>query len=117
MRKNKFYSYEAEEQPKQPLGQRLGISGWDVAKLAVGLTASGCATVVANRYLSSILPESRNLAEKIVTSVGVYFVTGMVGHKVENYVGEELEQLKNVLDSVNRTAEQIKEAANGDRSE
>lgn len=93
MRK-KYYG-DAEPKKERPsLKKATGKSGWDIFTGAAGIVAGGCASATVHKYLSAAVPKGGNLFEKAVIAAGVYFVTGLVGHKVEQYVMGELADLQ-----------------------
>ncbi len=109
MRKKTYYG---EEEPKKRLPdfkKMTGLDGWDIFKGAAGLLAGGCASAVSHRYLVAAVPKGSNAVEKVVIAAGVYFVTGFVGHKVEQYVLGELDDLKKSVMLAERISSEKKE--------
>ena len=82
-----------------------GISKWEVFKNVSAMAASGCATMVVNRYLRANMPAGGNIVEKAVLGAGVYFITGVVGAKVAEYCEDELEQIKGIASIGKKNAE------------
>ena len=107
MKRKKYYG-EKEEQKKPRLSD-LNIDGWDILKAVVGLTASSCATVALHKYAKNAVPEDISFAEKAVTAVGIYFVTGMVGNQVGKYARSEIDSLKEAVANANEAIRKAKE--------
>jgi hypothetical protein len=102
----KYYGYE-EEEKKEKKGIFSRIDKWKLFKEGVKMVASGCASIVASRYLKSNMPEASSVFDKAVMGVGTYFLTGVVGAAAANYVEKELDDLKEGIIS------SMKEAENG----
>lgn len=106
MRKKTYYGEPVEKPERKKLKDLIGLSGWDIFKGGTGLLAGGCASAVAHRYLVAAVPKGSKPIEKVVIAVGVYFVTGLVGHTVEQYVLGELEDLKTSVSTAQAAIEQ-----------
>lgn len=95
MRKRRNKEYYEFDPDTGKIERQEGIfskeGGWTLFKQVTGMVASGCASVVVNKYLKSNMPDSANLAERVIVGVGVYFITGIVGSKVAKYAEQELE--------------------------
>ena len=102
----KYYGYDDEEK-KDKKGIFSRIDKWKLFKEGVKMVASGCASIVASRYLKSNMPEASSVFDKAVMGVGTYFLTGVVGAAASNYVEKELDDLKEGFIS------SMKEAENG----
>lgn len=96
MRKKTYYG-DPPAKRRRTLKEITGLNGWDIFKGGTGIIAGGCASAMAHRYLAAAVPAGHNFAEKVVIGVGVYFVTGLIGHTVEQYVMGELDDLRNSL--------------------
>lgn len=94
--KRGYYKYDDGEDVKKP-GIFSKVDKWGLFKTCVKMVASGCASVVVNRYLKANLPEASNMFEKAAMGVGVYFITGSVSAAVSNYADKELEDAKSQL--------------------
>lgn len=105
--------YDVKDPAKLTMKEKYGFNGWDIAKTGVGLVASGCATVVLHRYLKGVVPADTTLVEKIVTGLGIYFVAGMVGNKVEKYVYSEMDDIREMFKSAGDAAKLVKEESDG----
>lgn len=106
--------YYGDKDPvKLTMKEKYGFDGWDIAKAGLGLVASGCATVVLHKYLKGVIPSETSIAEKIVTGIGIYFMSGMVGKKVDEYVRSEMEDIRKAFKEAGETAVMVKEEANG----
>lgn len=86
-----YYSYEKEEEKPKKKGIFSKIDKWKLFKQVATMAMSGCATVVVSRYLKANMPEDTTVAEKAITAVGMYCITGIVGTKVAEYADKELE--------------------------
>jgi hypothetical protein len=89
-----YYAYEKaqeEENPKPKKRIFSKIDKWKVFKQIASMAMSGCATVVVSRYLKANMPQDTTVAEKVVTGIGMYCITGIVGTKVAEYADQELE--------------------------
>lgn len=106
MAKRHYYGEEPEKKERPNFKKMTGLDCWDVFKGVSGLVAGGCASAVAHRYLKAVVPSGGNVAEKAVIAIGVYFVTGFVGHKVEQYVMSEVDDLKNTLGTLKAAKEE-----------
>jgi hypothetical protein len=95
MGKKEYYVYDSStgeiEQTKGLAKFLSKLDKWKVAKQAISMAASGCATVVVSRYLKANMPEAENIFDKAVMGVGMYFITGIVGAKVADYCESELD--------------------------
>ena len=111
----KYYSMDPGKD-NRTMKEKYGIDGWDIAKAGVGIVASGCATVMVHKYLKGVIPIGNSVPEKILTGVGIYFVSGMVGNKVESYVCSEMEFMKQTFKNAGDAVRKSKGEAN-DRSE
>ena len=105
----KYYGYDEEEKKdkKDKKGIFSRIDKWKLFKEGIKMVASGCASVVASRYLKSNMPEASSAFDKAVMGVGTYFITGIVGAAASNYVEKELDDFKDGIIS------SMKEADNG----
>ena len=122
MGRKEYYQFDADEGIIEPMPEQavqkaleeagLRVDKWKVFKQVVGAVASGCASIVINRYLKAQLPEPSSTIEKIVTGVGVYFVTGVVGSAVEKYAEQELDDWKETVMTVK---DNIEDAADKER--
>lgn len=82
----------SEKVAKKGRGIFSGVDKWKVFKQVVGMVASGCASVVINRYLRANMPQPANTFETVVNGVGTYFITGVVGATVSKYAEQELDE-------------------------
>ena len=114
-----YYEFDSEKNEIKPIGlseedvilqEKPRIDKWKLFKQVAGMIASGCASVVVSKYLKASLPEPQNTFESVVTGVGTYFITGLVGAKVSKYAEQELEEWR---DSVMMAKDTI-ETAKGD---
>lgn len=102
-----YYEYDTERDVIKPMKKKdvkkkkLGflkkVDKWALFKEILSVAAGGCASHMVNRYLHANLPESDSTVERIMTGVGVYFVTGVVADKVSDYTAQELEGFKEKL--------------------
>ena len=68
MRRNKYYEFDGgqEEKKERKVGKLIKkVDKWKLAKKAISLAASGCASIVVGKYLEASLPEMETLFEKI----------------------------------------------------
>lgn len=87
-----YYAYEKDKEEGKPKKHLFSkIDKWKVFKQIATMAMSGCATVVVSRYLKANMPEDTTVAEKVVTGIGMYCITGIVGTKVAEYADQELE--------------------------
>ena len=87
-----YYAYEKEKEEGKPKKRMFSkIDKWKLFKQVATMAMSGCATVVVSRYLKANMPEDTTVAEKVVTGIGMYCITGIVGTKVAEYADQELE--------------------------
>lgn len=117
MGRKEYYEFDAESGNIEPMPEHvvqkaleeagLRVDKWKVFKQIVGCIASGCASVVINRYLKTQLGESMSMTEKVVSGIGIYFITGIVGSAVDKYAEQELEEWKETVMTVK---EEIDEA-------
>ena len=114
MAKRGYYNY-SKEKKKDTLKKRfkIGEQGWDILKTTTGLVASGCATVVLHNYLKGLIPADASTAEKVIAKIGVYFVSGMVGNKVEKYVHQEFDEVKMAIQLADEAIKRTQEAQEG----
>ena len=90
-----YYAYEPEEEEKKRKKTIFSkIDKWEVFKNVATMAASGCATVMVNKYLKASMPDSKGIFDKVVTGIGAYFVTGLIGSKVAEYCDKELESMR-----------------------
>lgn len=80
------------------------VDKWKIFKQAVGMIASGCASVVVSKYLKANIPESSTAFEKGVMGVGMYMITGVVGSKVAKYAEQELDEWRDSVMMVKEAA-------------
>jgi hypothetical protein len=110
MGKKEYYEFDSEngqiEQMPEHVVQKaleeagLKVNKWKVFKQVVGCVASGCASIVVSKYLKAQVGDSMTLAERIVSGIGVYFITGVVGSAVGKYAEQELEDWKETIMTV-----------------
>lgn len=113
MAKKHYYGEEPVKKEKPSLKKMTGLDSWDIFKGAAGLVAGGCASTVIHRYLQAAVPKGSNVAEKIIIAAGVYFVTGLVGHKVEMYIMDEVDEMKVALNALKKAKEEEADDNNG----
>lgn len=102
-----YYVYDTEKNEVTPIENKKtkkrrflkNVDKWAVFKKVISVAAGGCASHMVNRYLHANLPEAQSITEKIVTGIGVYFVTGMVAEKVSEYAEAELDEFKQSVES------------------
>ena len=110
----KYYKYDEEDSKGYSVKEVLKqVKAWDAFKGAVGLVAGGCAAAVMNRYLKGALPEETSTFGKVVTAVGVYFVTGFVGSTVDKHVRNEMDDIWKSVHEADEAIRKAKEEANG----
>ena len=116
MAKNTYYGVKpTEKKPKRMISETWKNSAWDIAKTVAGLAAGGCAATVANRYLKNVVPESPSTCGKIVTAIGVYFITGVIGNAVDKHVRAEMDDVRKAIreaDEAVRAAREAEETEN-----
>lgn len=111
-----YYEYDTEKKKitrmkdKKKRGFLKNVDKWAVVKRASAMIASGCASAMINRYFKANLPQPTSVMEKVITSAGVYFVTGMVAEKVSEYVESEVDDWRQSLETA---ANEMKELDNG----
>lgn len=112
-----YYEFDTETKEISPTQEKKGgireavakIDKWKLFKQVVGMAASGCASVVVNRYLKASLPEPQSAFESAVTGVGVYFITGIVGSKVSKYAEQELDEWRDSITEIKRVDDTLEE--------
>lgn len=119
MGRKEYYQFDADEGSIEPMPEHvvqkaleeagLRVDKWKVFKQIVGCIASGCASMVINKYLKAQLPETTSAFEKATVGIGVYFVTGMVGSAVGKYAEQELESWKETVMTVKDGIEEASE--------
>ena len=98
MAKSTYYGVKPKEKkPKRMIIGTWKNSAWDIATGVAGLAAGGCAAAVANRYLKNAIPESPSTCGKIVTAIGVYFITGVIGNAVDKHVRAEMDDIRRAI--------------------
>lgn len=100
--KKEYYEYNPEEGKIEPMkdGIKLAIKRidkWGIFKHAIGMAASGCASVVISKYLKANMPASESMFDKAVMGLGMYFITGLVGSAVAKHVEEDLDEYKDIF--------------------
>lgn len=110
MGRKEYYEFDADNGNIEPMPEHvvqkaleeagLRVDKWKVFKQIVGCVASGCASVVINRYLKTQLGDTMSMTEKVVSGIGIYFITGIVGSAVGKYAEQELEEWKETVMTV-----------------
>ena len=111
--KKKYYG-EVEKPKKERVTLKdLGVDGWSVAKTILGAAAGSCATVALHKYAKNAVPDDVSVFEKAVIAVGIYFVTGMVGNQVGEYVKSEVDSVRQAVENANEAIRKAKEEKEG----
>ena len=111
-----YYEFDPDKNEIKPIEAEAAyieaapgkIDKWKIFKQVIGMVASGCASVVVSRYLKASLPEPQNTFESVVTGVGTYLITGVVGSKVAKYAEQELDEWRDSVMMVKDTVEEAK---------
>ena len=102
MKKKEYYEYDPEEGKLAPIKDNFKmalkkVDKWGILKKAVGMVASGCASVVVSKYLKANMPPTESMVDKAVMGIGMYFITGVVGRAVAKHAEEDMDEFKDIL--------------------
>ena len=105
---------EKEKALETARGVLSRVDKWKVFKGLASTVASGCASAVIVKCAENAMPENMTLAEKVISKIGLYFISGLVSAKVSEQVEGDLEEWKElVMSSVEQEKEKEEGAANG----
>ena len=102
MRKKEYYEYDPEAKKLEPVTNNLKLAfkkvdKWGIFKHAIGMVASGCASIVISKYLKANMPPTENVVDKAVMGVGMCFITGLVGSAVAKHAEADLDEFKDIF--------------------
>ena len=105
---------EKEKALDKARGVLSRVDKWKVFKGLASTVASGCASAVIVKCAESAMPENMTLAEKVISKIGLYFISGLVSAKVSEQVEGNLEEWKElVMSSVEQGKDEEEGAVNG----
>lgn len=82
----------------------------DMLKNAVSFVASAGVTIIVDEAVKHVIPVNKNILKKICVGVGSVTLSYMIGDKVSEYVGKEIDSIQ---EEIKKNQEEMEEKDSG----